>query len=88
MNTETDDTSSLANAMINGEDLLVTKVRDNSAGSLGILAGDFVFVREQDTAAKGEIVVVIIDGDVAVGIHPVAGGKLVGKVTFVGHKFA
>lgn len=48
-----------------GHEHFALKVRGDSMSGAGILDGDLVIVRRQDTAQDGDIVVALIDGDEA-----------------------
>lgn len=49
-----------------GDDVFVLRVKGESMIGAGIFSGDYVFVRQQDTAANGDIVVALIDDEATV----------------------
>lgn len=49
-----------------GEETFILRVRGESMIDVGILEGDFVVVRQQNTASNGDIVVAMIDEDATV----------------------
>ena len=49
--------------MFRGDNLFTLKIRGDSMSGIGVLDGDIVIVRQQQTAHHGEVVVAIIDGE-------------------------
>ncbi|MEG1496961.1 MAG: transcriptional repressor LexA, partial [Clostridiales bacterium] len=48
------------------DDLFILKVKGESMIEAGILDGDFVIVEQKNTAANGDIIAAIIDGEATV----------------------
>jgi repressor LexA len=54
---------SLDRSIFRGKGLFTLRIRGESMKDIGVLDGDIVIVRQQDTAQTNDIVVAIIDGD-------------------------
>jgi repressor LexA len=48
---------------VDHEDVFILRIKGDSMVEAGILNGDYVLVSQQETAANGEIVVALIDGE-------------------------
>jgi len=57
-------------------ELFALRVKGDSMINAGIHDGDYVFVRRQQTADKGDIVVAIVDGEATVKIYQPINGKV------------
>ncbi len=62
----TDDTLEVPPSMVSGGENFVLRVKGNSMVEDGILDGDYVVVRRQQTASNGQTVVALVDGDATV----------------------
>ncbi len=72
---ESPDTLEVPPGMVQGDDNFVLRVKGDSMVNDGILDGDYVVVRRQETARAGQTVVALIDGEATVKrYHPRAGG--------------
>ncbi len=56
----------LPRSFVKGENVFLLQVEGDSMVGAGILAGDLVLVRQQDTADNGDIVVALIDDEATV----------------------
>ncbi|GAB4272013.1 MAG: transcriptional repressor LexA [Deferrisomatales bacterium] len=62
----TDDRLEVPRSMVRGPDVFALRVKGDSMVEDGILDGDYVVVRRQATAANGETVVALVDGEATV----------------------
>ncbi|HSH70407.1 MAG TPA: transcriptional repressor LexA [Deferrisomatales bacterium] len=62
----TDDTLEVPPSMVGGGENFVLRVKGDSMVEDGILDGDYVVVRRQQTANNGQTVVALVDGDATV----------------------
>ena len=56
----------LPKMMVHRDTVFLLRVRGDSMINAGIMSGDYVIVRQQETAANGEIVVAMLDGEATV----------------------
>lgn len=57
-------------------ELFALRVRGDSMINAGIRDGDYVFVRPQNVAEKGDIVVAVVDGEATVKIYNLLNGRI------------
>lgn len=60
-----EETYPLPTELIGDDNIFMLTVQGDSMINAGILSGDYVLVRDQDTARKGEIVVALVDDEEA-----------------------
>lgn len=53
----------LDRSLFRGKDLFTLRIKGDSMKGIGVLDGDIVIVRQQNTAKNGEVIVAIIEGD-------------------------
>lgn len=56
----------ISKELLPGDDVFVLRVKGDSMVDAGIFSGDYVFVRQQDSAINGDIVVALIDDEATV----------------------
>lgn len=61
-----EDVISFPRSLVGGEQCFLLRVKGDSMIEAGILDGDYVIVRKQDTASNGDIVVALIDDEATV----------------------
>ena len=52
----------VSKGLVSNDNLFILKVNDNSMIKIGIVAGDYVLVKQQETAELGQIIVTLING--------------------------
>jgi repressor LexA len=62
--------------LFRGEGLFTLRVRGDSMVGIGVLDGDYVIARHQQTANSGDIVVAIIDGDATLKRYVLENGQV------------